>query len=88
MPRCDLCNRDFKNGAGLAGHYQLKHASERSLEGFDPSAVAASKRPRSKAFRSPRLPVQTAWGRAGHSALRTAWSALRKRLIVWLLLRK
>jgi len=40
MYRCEICNREFKNGAGLAGHNQLKHgsgqwpssASERSSE--------------------------------------------------------
>jgi len=24
---CEICNREFKNGSGLAGHKQLKHGS-------------------------------------------------------------
>lgn len=32
MPRCELCDREFKNGAGLAGHKQLKHGSEHSAQ--------------------------------------------------------
>jgi len=30
MYRCEMCNREFKNGAGLAGHNQLKHGFGRS----------------------------------------------------------
>jgi len=30
MYRCEVCNREFKNGAGLAGHNQLKHGFQRS----------------------------------------------------------
>jgi len=30
MHRCEMCNREFKNGAGLAGHNQLKHGFQRS----------------------------------------------------------
>jgi len=30
MHRCETCDREFKNGAGLAGHNQLKHGFERS----------------------------------------------------------
>jgi len=30
MYRCEICNREFKNGAGLAGHNQLKHGFQRS----------------------------------------------------------
>jgi len=30
MYRCEIWNREFKNGAGLAGHNQLKHGFERS----------------------------------------------------------
>jgi len=30
MHRCEMCNREFKNGAGLAGHNQLKHGFGRS----------------------------------------------------------
>jgi len=37
MHRCEICNREFKNGAGLSGHKQLKHRSE-------PSAAALSQR--------------------------------------------
>jgi len=35
---CEICNREFKNGAGLAGHKQLKHGKNqgkrRFLSGF------------------------------------------------------
>jgi len=30
MYRCETCDREFKNGAGLAGHNQWKHGFERS----------------------------------------------------------
>ena len=49
MVSCDICNREFKNGAGLAGHKQLKHRFEHSAqplsEGSEHSAVVASEPP-------------------------------------------
>ncbi len=34
MHKCESCNREFKNGAGLAGHNQLKHRLEHSAVAF------------------------------------------------------
>jgi len=37
MHRCETCDREFKNGAGLAGHNQLKH-------GFQPPSTSVPER--------------------------------------------
>ncbi|GAI61749.1 unnamed protein product [marine sediment metagenome] len=33
MIKCQLCDRQFKNGAGLAGHMRLSHPSAQPVEG-------------------------------------------------------
>jgi len=42
MYACEICDREFKNGAGLAGHNQLKHGSERSGQRLSMSVLERS----------------------------------------------
>jgi len=44
MYRCEICNREFKNGAGLAGHNQLKHGFQRSGQPPSTSVERSSER--------------------------------------------